>query len=65
MECKDVFMGLAKHTIALGSSSFDMGSDLVNGLTFLGYFENRNETLTDKSPHPALRKWNGRTIYNH
>ena len=43
MECADVLMALAKHTIALGSSSFDMGSDLVNGLTFLEYFVPTNE----------------------
>ena len=46
MECNDVLMGLAKHTIALGSSSFDMGSDLVNGLSFLGYFKLTNENVT-------------------
>ena len=46
MECQDVLMGLAKYTIALGSSSFDMGSDFVNGLTLLGYFEPKNENTS-------------------
>ena len=54
MACKDMIIGLVKHTIALGSSSFDMGSDFVNALNFLGYFHSHleNETLsTVNSPY--------------
>ena len=44
MDCKGVFIGFAKHTIAFVSSSFDMGSDFVNALNFLGYFKNSSPT---------------------
>ena len=39
-----MMMGLAKHTIAFGSSSLDMGSDFVNALNILGYFKNYSPT---------------------
>ena len=42
MDCKGVLMGFAKHTIAFGSSLFDMGSDFVNSLSLFGYFNSAN-----------------------
>ena len=36
-------MGLVKHTIAFGSSLFDMGSDFVNSLSLFGYFNSQNK----------------------
>ena len=40
--------GFAKHTLTLGTSTFDIGSDIINGLTFLGYYNPSpsNETST-------------------
>ena len=30
--------GVAKHTFTIGTSSFDVGSDIANAMTFMGYF---------------------------
>lgn len=59
MECKDVLMGLAKHTIAFVSSSFDIGSDLVNGLNF---FKPANETSSASNSSDSSGKTTDTTI---
>ena len=54
--------GIAKHTFALGSSSFDMGSDLVNGLSFLGYFETTNENSSASNLSFSLENFINKTV---
>ena len=47
------FVGLAKHTFTLATSCFDVCSDVLNGLTFLGYYNapeiNVTATVSDTS----------------
>ena len=59
MKCKDVLMGLVKHTIALVSSAFDIGSDLANGLNF---FKPTNETSSASNSSDSSGKSTDTTI---
>ena len=59
MECKDVLMGLARYTIGLGSSFFDMGSDLINGLNFL---KPSNETLSASNSSYSITNMTNTTV---
>ena len=39
MVFKTMMIGVVQHTFGLGSSSFDMGSDVVNALNMLGFLK--------------------------
>ena len=44
MGCSAIIMAFLKQIIAFCSSTFDIGSDLLNALTFLGCIQTKNET---------------------
>jgi len=46
--------GLAKHTVTLCTSSFDVGSDITNALMFMGYFNTSNNHVTPNESNSSF-----------
>ena len=47
--------GLAKHTFTFSTSSFDMGSDIANALTFMGYFNPSNNNVSSNASNSSFQ----------
>ena len=49
------FAAIGKHTLTFSSSLFDVVSDVINSLNFLGYYKNSTEIevlLTNETKDP-------------
>ena len=56
--------GLAKQIFTFGTSSFDMGSDIANALTFMGYFTSSMNNGTSNVSHSSPY-YNNQTIWEN